>query len=67
MARLIAHARSTALETIKARLRIHVLSWVFVMRADDGNRTRAINLGIKGRCPPACPDLLIRLLTSDPC
>jgi hypothetical protein len=33
-------------EKIKAQAWIRILTWAFVMRAGDGNRTRTISLGI---------------------
>ena len=52
---------------MKARLWIQILSWALAMRADDGNRTRAVSLGSKRRPALTGPDLLICLSASDPC
>src|SRR5688500_855610 len=42
----IGHVTGTALdERTRPRLGIMSLAWAFVMRAGDGNRTRAISLG----------------------
>jgi hypothetical protein len=36
------------------------LAWAFVVRAGDGNRTRAVSLGIKWRSAVSATDLRMR-------
>ncbi|GIH28172.1 hypothetical protein Aph01nite_64820 [Acrocarpospora phusangensis] len=43
---LIARKIEKAPETIKARVENCPLTWAFVIGAGDGNRTRAVSLGI---------------------
>ena len=63
---LITRKTAQAPETIKARLRIPILSWAFAMRADDGNRTRAVSLAIIEFHPDGTPGLQKRLPANAP-
>jgi len=50
--------------TIKAQLGTHILTWAFVMRAGDENRTRTISLGSRAVPPGYRPDLVTRRVSS---
>jgi hypothetical protein len=41
--------------TTRPRSRITSLTWAFALRAGDGNRTRALSLGISGVLIGMCP------------
>jgi hypothetical protein len=51
-------------ETIKARVGIHVPIWASPVGAGDGNRTRAVSLGIAGILPRWGVDLGLRPVVS---
>jgi hypothetical protein len=52
-------------EKIKARVEKLFLTWAFAMRAGDGNRTRAVSLGIAGIGSRGPADLGGRSVLSD--
>jgi hypothetical protein len=52
---------------IKVRVGLHVLTWVFAMRAGDGNRTRTTSLGSVGNSAVTGADLAVGVLASDRC